>query len=795
MIEPVPEVPERGRLFWRYVLLINALVGSLLVASAALSLSFSYRENRDHLLALQLEQARGAVARIEQYIADIEQQLGWTALGGVEGGPPLDQRRIEYLKLLRQVPAITEAAWLDAQGREQVRVSRLAMDVQGEGIDRSGEQLFTGAMAGRTWRSAVSFRKQTEPYITIARRAGLTRDAGVTVVEVNLKFVWDVVARISGVTRLAYAVDQDGTLIAHPDITLVLKQTRMADLPQVASSLMAEAPSGRGRRGGFALDAGRDLAGQPVLAAWARLEPLGWRVFVESPRAQAFAPLYASLVRLALLLAVGLVISVVASAWLARALVRPIQALRQGASRIAAGELEHRIAVSAGGELQALAGDFNHMASELSGSYADLEHKVDERTAALAASLNQQTAIAELVKAMSRTSFQLEALLRTLIENATNLCQADEGFVYLRDGDDYVMRVNHGGQAGRDGFQPLQLDMGSLVGRIALLARPVAIDDVLADPDYTFKDAQQRQGHRSLLGVPLLRDGEPIGVISLWRHAVRPFGEPDQRLVSTFADQAVIAIANASLFQQLQARTHQLEVASRHKTEFLASMSHELRTPLNAIIGFSEVLVDEMFGPLNDKQMEYLRDIHSSGQHLLTLINDVLDMSKIEAGRMELVLAEVDVPQLLEAAMTLVRERAERQGLGLSLALEPEVKIWLLDERKIKQVLINLLSNAVKFTPPGGSVAVRARCPEPDRLEVAVIDTGSGIASQDQEQVFEEFRQASGNYLRKSEGTGLGLALARRFVELHGGRLGLQSAPGQGATFSFTLPANPMDTP
>jgi len=231
----------------------------------------------------------------------------------------------------------------------------------------------------------------------------------------------------------------------------------------------------------------------------------------------------------------------------------------------------------------------------------------------------------------------IEALLHTLIETATNLCQADEGFVYLREGADYVMRVGHGGPSDPLGMQRLRRDMGSLVGRTALLGRPVAIDDVLADPDYTLKEAQQRLGYRSLLGAPLLRDGEPIGVISLWRHEVRPFGEPDQRLVSTFADQAVIAIENASLFEQLQARTHQLEVAGRHKSEFLASMSHELRTPLNAIIGFSEVLVDEMFGPLNDKQMEYLRDIHASGQHLLTLINDVLDLSKIEAGRMELV--------------------------------------------------------------------------------------------------------------------------------------------------------------
>jgi signal transduction histidine kinase/HAMP domain-containing protein len=784
----------RGRLFRRYALLINALVGTLLVAGAALSLTFSYRESHDHLIALQTELAQGAAARIEQYVADIEQQLGWTALSGMNaGGDPLELRRIDYLKLLRQVPAITEAAWLDPQGREQVRVSRLTMDAQGQAIDRSGELVFTEPMAGRVWRSAVSFRKQTEPYITVAKRAGPGRGSGVTVVEVNLKFVWDVVARIHpGEGGLAYATDQTGALIAHPDISLVLKQTNLAALPQVAASL--KEPQGATSRahagnpeGDRTVDGAHDLEGRSVLSAWARLEPLGWRVFVESPRSQALQPVYASLQRLGLLLAAGLLVSVVASAWLARALVRPIRSLQEGATRIAAGDLDHRISISSGGELQAH--EFNRMATELKAAYVGLEQKVATRTAELADALAQQTAIADLVKAMSRTSFQLEALLHALIENATSLCKADKGFVYLREGEDYVMRVNHGSAPEQVDMRPLRPAMGTLVGRTALLHQPVAIDDAVTDPSYTWKEAQQRLGFRSMLGVPLLRDGEPIGVIALWRDDVRPFNERDQRLVATFADQAVIAIENARLFEQLQAKTEQLEVAGRHKSEFLANMSHELRTPLNAIIGFSEVLAEQMFGTVNAKQLEYLKDIHSSGQHLLTLINDVLDLSKVEAGRMELALARADVAQVLESAMNLVRERATRQGLTLALVVDVAVETWVLDERKIKQVLLNLLSNAVKFTPPGGRVDVRARCPDPGRLEIAVIDTGSGIAPQDQGQIFEEFRQASGNYLRKAEGTGLGLALARHFVELHGGRLSLQSTPGQGSTFTFTLPA------
>ena len=231
----------------------------------------------------------------------------------------------------------------------------------------------------------------------------------------------------------------------------------------------------------------------------------------------------------------------------------------------------------------------------------------------------------------------------------------------------------------------------------------------------------------------------------------------------------------------------QVEIANRNKSEFLANMSHELRTPLNAIIGFSEVLSEKMFGELNDKQLEYMQDIHSSGQHLLVLINDILDLSKIEAGRMELELASFDLRELLDAATMLVRERASRHGLTLALDVGDSLDEWVADERKVKQVVINLLSNAVKFTPAGGTVTLRARR-EHDAVEIAVIDNGVGIAPQDQALVFEEFRQARGDNLGKSEGTGLGLSLAKRFVELHGGTIRVESAPGQGSTFAFILP-------
>jgi signal transduction histidine kinase len=299
--------------------------------------------------------------------------------------------------------------------------------------------------------------------------------------------------------------------------------------------------------------------------------------------------------------------------------------------------------------------------------------------------------------------------------------------------------------------------------------------------------AQETGGYRTVLVVPLLREDTITGVIIIRREDVRPFSEKQIKLLETFADQAVIAIENVRLFNEIQHKSRQLEVANKHKSEFLANMSHELRTPLNAIIGFSEALLEKLFGEMNAKQEEYLNDIHSSGRHLLSLINDILDLSKIEAGRMELGVSEFHLPTALANAITLVRERAQTHGIALVLRVDPKLSEIRADERKFKQILLNLLSNAVKFTPDGGRVEVDARR-NGASVEVSVKDNGVGIAKEDQEAVFEEFRQVGSVYTTKHEGTGLGLALTRRFVELHGGKISMESAPGNGSTFTFTLP-------
>jgi signal transduction histidine kinase len=405
-------------------------------------------------------------------------------------------------------------------------------------------------------------------------------------------------------------------------------------------------------------------------------------------------------------------------------------------------------------------------------------------------------ALGEVGQAVSST-LDLETVLSTIVSRATKLAGVDAGSIYEYDHareEFYLHTSDHLPDELVDALRatPIRKGEGAL-GRMAVTGEPVQIRDIADERAYQSRLRQLliRVGCRSLLVIPLLRENFLLGALAVYRTSAGEFEPQVIELLKTFATQSALAIQNARLFREIEDKSRQLQVASQHKSEFLANMSHELRTPLNAIIGFSEVLAERMFGEVNDKQAEYLADILDSGRHLLSLINDILDLSKIEAGRMELNLGDFNLPTAIDNTLMLMKERAHRREITLGRTVDERLGTIHADERKVKQVLLNLLSNALKFTPEGGRIDVRARVFD-SSAEISVTDTGVGIAPEDQATVFEEFRQV-GAASKKVEGTGLGLAISRKFIELHGGRIWVESQIGKGSTFAFTVPLMTTD--
>ncbi len=420
--------------------------------------------------------------------------------------------------------------------------------------------------------------------------------------------------------------------------------------------------------------------------------------------------------------------------------------------------------------------------------------ELQARTQELSRSVGELQALGEVGQAISST-LDLETVLTTIVSRAVQLSALDGGVVFEYDEgtEEFVQRAGTDpGGALAEARRTTRIRKGEgVLGRTAITLEPIQVPDITVPAAYEgrLREILVESGVRAILAVPMVREGRLIGCLGVTRNQPGEFPAETIELLRTFATQSALAIQNARLFHEIADKSRQLEAASRHKSEFLANMSHELRTPLNAVIGFSEVLLQRMFGDLNPKQDEYLKDIYASGQHLLSLINDILDLSKIEAGRMELAPAPFHLPTALENAVTLVRERASRHGITLQLDVDPGLGELVGDERKIKQVLLNLLSNAVKFTPEGGRISLKASRTD-GAVAIAVTDTGIGIAPEDQAAIFEEFRQVGSDETRKQEGTGLGLTLAKKFVELHGGRIWVESELGRGSTFTFTLPVS-----
>jgi signal transduction histidine kinase/HAMP domain-containing protein len=583
---------RRGGLFLKYAVPLVLLTSGTLIVSGAVEIYFSYQQNKAALSRVQREKALAAAIRIEQFVRELEHQLAWIAQTpwGARG-VPLEQRRLDSLRLLRHAPAVTEVSHLDPTGHEQLRVSRLAMDVIGSNVDLSADPKYRNALEKKTHFSPVYFRKESEPYMTIALSAA-GEDSGVVAAEANLKFIWDVVSNLKvGAGGYAYVVDSKGRLIAHPDISLVLQKTDLGTLPQVAAVIgMAE------RAGDGVPEAiiGRALDGKEMVSSYASIDPLGWLVFVDVPVKEALAPLYASALRTAVLLLVGLVLSIAAGLWLVRRMVQPIQTLQTGAALIGAGNLDQRIDLKTGDELQALGDEFNKMTERLQESYEGLERKVEERTRELSEALEQQTATSEILRVISQAQTDIQPVFETIAQRARILAGTSVVGVTTFDGSLIHIRAFAGVRPEAEkpllSAFPRPPSRDTATSRAILERRVVAIEDVSQMPNYVLQRAAVAVSFKSALAVPILRDGQPLGAITIMREQAGAFEPREVDLIRTFADQAAIAIENARLFNELQERNQALTEALEQQTatseilRVISSSPTDLKPVLDAIV-------------------------------------------------------------------------------------------------------------------------------------------------------------------------------------------------------------------
>ncbi len=697
--------------------------------------------------------------------------------------------RFELEKLLLIAPSITEAIALNQEGGIQVQASRLRTVLPDVKRDFANGKPFLEAKKGQSYFGPVYFVRGSEPYMTIAvpieRFAGDV--IGVLQAEVNLKYIGDVVTNLKvGRAGYSYVISKSGELIAHPDISLVLQRRNVAKLESTIAAFMPAAE--RPKRQALVTP---NVQGKKVLTASAQVTGLDWAVIVDRPVEEAYEPLYASVIRTSTVLLFGLGLALMASLFIGRRVVKPVGILREGVERIGKGDLGHRLDLKTGDEIEVLADEFNKMTAQLQESYSNLEQKVEDRTKELTESLEQQTATSEILGVIAASPSDLQPVYQTILANITRLCESNIAALFLYDGETLHTAESYGTtEAFAEHLRSSRLHPGhETTTRLAALERrTVHVLDLLNDPAFAPnpRELYEQENVRTVISVPMLRENQLVGVMTAWRREAKPFTDKQIALLRTFADQAVIAIENVRLFRELGEKNDLLEAANKHKSQFLATVSHELRTPLNSIIGFTRIVLRRTEGKIEQLQKDNLQKVLVSSEHLLSLINELLDLAKIEANRMEVYAENFKLEEVMRIATATVEPLLKNGNVKLVTEVPPDLPPLKSDRDKLKQIVLNLLSNSAKFTEKGEIKVAAVR--DDGMLRLTVSDTGIGMNQEALKYIFDEFRQVDMSTTRKYGGTGLGLAIVRKLAQLLGGDIAVTSQEGVGSQFTVTIP-------